>query len=232
MLARPSRRSHEVSGARLLVTGRCVRRSANARNGSRRDPCGGRLLGSVRPTPHAATSALHRCHADSRDRLPVVSETGRLGHESRGAVVHLPPAMHSTPPQPPRGREQHHRSRRHGRWLSSTAGARPVPPSSPGTCLARPPQGVARSPGATSSNGSTERLAMASRIEACALHLQGEALAAQGFHQRGALASPKAGPFSRGSSSDGLPSAVNMSARRVVAMAQSVAMLMAASTRD
>jgi hypothetical protein len=32
--------------------------------------------------------------------------------------------------------------------------------------------------------------------------------------------SPNLGPFSRGSSSDGLPSAVNMSARRVVAMAE------------
>jgi hypothetical protein len=31
--------------------------------------------------------------------------------------------------------------------------------------------------------------------------------------------SPNVGPFSRGSSSEGLPSAVNMSARRVVAMA-------------
>jgi hypothetical protein len=31
--------------------------------------------------------------------------------------------------------------------------------------------------------------------------------------------SPSLGPFSRGSSSDGLPSSVNMSARRVVAMA-------------
>jgi len=31
--------------------------------------------------------------------------------------------------------------------------------------------------------------------------------------------SPNLGPFSRGSSSEGLPSAVNMSARRVVAMA-------------
>jgi hypothetical protein len=30
---------------------------------------------------------------------------------------------------------------------------------------------------------------------------------------------PSLGPFSRGSSSDGLPSAVNISARRVVAMA-------------
>ena len=34
-----------------------------------------------------------------------------------------------------------------------------------------------------------------------------------------ARSSPSLGPFSRGSSSDGLPSAVNMSARRVVAMA-------------
>ena len=34
--------------------------------------------------------------------------------------------------------------------------------------------------------------------------------------------SPNVGPFSRGSSSDGFPSAVNMSARRVVGMAASI----------
>src|SRR6266545_6496683 len=47
------------------VTGPCVRRSARATDP--RDPCGGRTHGSFRPAPRAATSALHRCHADSRD---------------------------------------------------------------------------------------------------------------------------------------------------------------------
>jgi hypothetical protein len=43
--------------------------------------------------------------------------------------------------------------------------------------------------------------------------------------------SPNLGRFSRGSSSDGLPSAVNMSARRVVAMPQCSAMRKAADKR-
>ena len=48
--------------------GPCVRRSARATG--RHDPCGGRTPRSFRPVPRAATSALHRCHADSRDRRP------------------------------------------------------------------------------------------------------------------------------------------------------------------
>jgi hypothetical protein len=48
------------------VTGLCVRRSARATDP--RGPYGGRTQRSFRSSPRAATSALHRSHADSRDR--------------------------------------------------------------------------------------------------------------------------------------------------------------------
>ena len=60
-----------------------------------------------------------------------------------------------------------------------------------------------------------------------ALQFQREALAAHRFDERRA-SSPNLGPFSRGSSWDGLPSAVDMSARRVIAMTTSSASRMAA----
>ena len=88
-------------------------------------------------------------------------ETGRLGHEPRRRSP-PPHAMRPTPPQPPGGREQRRRNHRHGRCRSRTAGARPVPPSSPGTSPRSISARCRTSPRSDIVDGSTERRAMAS----------------------------------------------------------------------
>jgi hypothetical protein len=67
-------------------------------------------------------------------------------------------------------------------------------------------------------------------LKTCALLLQCQAYILQAFGQGGALVAR--GPFSRGSSSDGLPSAVNTLALRVVAMAASVTDVHGGPTTD
>ena len=74
------------------------------------------------------------------------------------------------------------------------------------------------SPSSDIVDGSTERRAMASASRPA--HFSSKVRRMQRRDSASvARSSPSLGPCSRGSSSDGLPSAVNMSARRVVAMA-------------
>jgi len=64
--AAAARRAAPSCARPVVVTGLGVRRPARATG--RRDPGGGSTPRSFRPAPHAATSTLRRCRADSRDR--------------------------------------------------------------------------------------------------------------------------------------------------------------------
>ena len=113
-------------------------------------------------------------------------ETGRLGHEPRRRSP-PPHAMRPTPPQPPGGRERRRRNRRHGRCRSRTAGARPVPPSSPGTSPAPSRPGVAPAPGATSSTARRNAAPSPPHQDLRTSSPSVRRSTAQGFDQRGAL---------------------------------------------
>ena len=155
-------------------------------------------------------------------------ETGRLGHEPRGEVHLRPPCLP--------------RLRNHLGVGNSTieitvtvgVGAEQPGTSCPAIISRNPlrsiPARCRTSPSSDIVDGSTERRAIASASRPA--HFISNVRRWQRRASTSVVrSSPNLGPCSRGSSSDGLPSSVNMSARRVVAMAQSSAMRRAADNR-